>query len=352
MSKGHAVNLAFADQKGYCARLGSKFMARACEMFAQNLSPDAPFTRFLYTWPGDISPQGINLPLRLFGAMHYLVFGARAPKLAALYPPNDVNVTDTALWNGFEGALKTHGRFIQSYMKNAPQTNEVGRAAILLPGFMKIAQMCKHLPLVLSEIGASAGLNQNWDKFQYTINGQNWGDAQSPVRLNPDWRGPSPELCALEIHSKAACDLSPVALQSDAAGLRLLSYIWPDQNDRLRRTKAAIHIAKAQKTLVEKADAFDWLNLRLGKKYKGAVHVIFHTIVWQYLPQETKARAQDRIERAGQEASSDAPLAWLAFEADGRSPGAALSLRYWPGGQKQVLARADYHGRWIEWAAA
>ncbi|MBL4870171.1 MAG: DUF2332 family protein, partial [Robiginitomaculum sp.] len=37
------------------------------------------------------------------------------------------------------------------------------------------------------------------------------------------------------------------------------------------------------------------------------------------------------------------------FEADGQEPGGALTLTMWPGGETKVLARADYHGRWVKW---
>jgi hypothetical protein len=42
-------------------------------------------------------------------------------------------------------------------------------------------------------------------------------------------------------------------------------------------------------------------------------------------------------------------LAWLRFEGDGTGPGAALTLTAWPEGEEKVIARADYHGRWIRW---
>jgi hypothetical protein len=34
---------------------------------------------------------------------------------------------------------------------------------------------------------------------------------------------------------------------------------------------------------------------------------------------------------------------------DGRPPGAALTLRLWPGDQRFALGRFDFHGRWLDW---
>ena len=39
------------------------------------------------------------------------------------------------------------------------------------------------------------------------------------------------------------------------------------------------------------------------------------------------------------------------MEADGLSPGAALTLTLWPGGETIPLGRADFHGRWVDWTA-
>ena len=56
------------------------------------------------------------------------------------------------------------------------------------------------------------------------------------------------------------------------------------------------------------------------------------------------------MQEAGRRATRQAPLAWLRFEMDGqKKPGAALTLTLWPAGEEILLARADFHGRWIDW---
>jgi hypothetical protein len=52
----------------------------------------------------------------------------------------------------------------------------------------------------------------------------------------------------------------------------------------------------------------------------------------------------------GRRATSDNPLAHVAFEADGRRDGGALTVRLWPHApEPETLARADFHGRWVDW---
>ena len=68
----------------------------------------------------------------------------------------------------------------------------------------------------------------------------------------------------------------------------------------------------------------------------------------------------DRLDRMGDEAArrvaqdpgADAPLAWLCMEPSADGAHAELRLTLWPGGDKQLLADADYHGRWVSWRAA
>ena len=129
--------------------------------------------------------------------------------------------------------------------------------------------------------------------------------------------------------------------------LRLIAYLWPDQPDRIARTRAAMALAPVP---VDKDDAVDWLERRLAAPWPGRLHLIFHTIAWQYFPPATQARGRALIEAAGAAARSGAPLAWLTMEADADPNGAALVLRLWPGDRTVALGRAGFHGQWVEWA--
>ena len=83
----------------------------------------------------------------------------------------------------------------------------------------------------------------------------------------------------------------------------------------------------------------------------GHLHLVCHTIAWQYFPAAAQAKGSALIEAAGTRATPQSPLAWLSYEADGHSPGAALTLRLWPGDLTIPMGRADFHGRWIDWKA-
>ena len=348
MNQHLEVREGFRKQAIPCEALGSPFTARLCNLMAERLETSDAVGGKILNWPGVSGGTGDALALRVCGALHALVIEGYSSALAKAYPPNHDNISDDALWQAIAQAFDTHRDFILERLKSAPQTNEVRRASILLPGFSEIARVTGK-PLVLSELGASAGLNLYWDRFYYQIAGQSWGNANSSVHLAPEWQGKAYEFQPIEVIARAGCDLFPLDVLDKDKQKRLLSYIWPDQSERIARTKAAIEIAANAGTKIAEADAIDWLETRLQTRHEGAVHVVYHTIAWQYFPDDVQMRGVELMQQAGRKASDDAPLAWLRFEMDGKAPGAALTLTLWPTGEEIYLARADFHGRWIDW---
>ncbi len=78
---------AFTYQARACADLGSPFMAQLCDLLAARLAPGTPLTDRLFDWPGDLSPRGDSVPLRVCGALHALRLEGRGA-LAEVYPPH------------------------------------------------------------------------------------------------------------------------------------------------------------------------------------------------------------------------------------------------------------------------
>jgi hypothetical protein len=340
------VRQAFLDQAKYCDALGSPFTARICRLHAERLETGGAVADLILNWPGNPSSSADSVPLRIAGCLHALVLEGTDSLLSIAYPP--ARSDDDALWAAVVRAFEAHADFILERLKSAPQTNEVRRSGALLPGFLTLAQTFGK-PLVVSEVGASAGLNLQWDRYRYTLGDTAWGDPDSPVLISPEWRGVTAPRAELNVGGRAGCDLNPVDASDTEQRLRMLSYIWADQADRLARTRSALDLAARHQLHIERADAIDWLKTRLAESFAGSTHVVFNTIAWQYLPAALQEEGEKLIAEAGERATPDAPLARLQLEADGKPDGAGLTLQVWPSGEKQEVGRADFHGRWVDW---
>ncbi|MEH6546977.1 MAG: DUF2332 family protein [Sneathiella sp.] len=342
------IRAAFLQQVKACETLGSPFTARLCRLAGERLAPGNTVMDHILNWPGDPTALADSVPLRLAGALHGLLISKNEPVLQAVYPPNDLSVDDDTFWAAISSVLVSEETFILERLKSPPQTNEVRRSGATLPIFLEISRLTGK-PLSLTEIGASAGLNLFLDDYHITLGDQAWGDECSAVALKPTWHGVSAPRTKLDIIARTGCDLKPIDPGSREDRDRKLSYIWADQEDRLVRTRAAFEIAAARDIRVAEADALDWLKQETARSHEGAVHVIYSTIAWQYLPEEARAAGEEIIHAAGAQATDDAPLAWALMENDGVGPGAELSLTVWPGGERQQVGRADFHGRWVDW---
>lgn len=339
---------ALVAQAETCSAMGSPFTARLCRLAAERLEPGSAVADRLLGWKGDASGRGDSVPLRLAGALHGLVLEGRAPDLSAVYPPHHDAATDDALWGAIAAAFRDHPRFLLARLAWPPQTNECMRSAALCPGFLTIADRAR-LPLVTSELGASAGLNQIWHRYAYRFGDTRWGAEGAPVTITPEWTGPPPPLVTPRLLERAGCDRLPADLREDADRLRLQSFVWADQAGRMARMRAAMDLAADSGIQIISRDALDWLTDRLALRFQGSVHVIYHSLFWQYFDRFSQVSAVELLSEAGHRATPEAPLAWLRLEGDGRAPGAALLLTMWPGGETRMLGRADFHGRWVDW---
>ena len=338
---------AFEGQASICTAFGSAFYAGLAGCIAADIEP----ARALFAPWADASFETLinaAVTLRFLGAVHDLALSGEDPALSAAFPP--AGDDPAAAWAATRAAVGRDAARFAAFMAHEPQTNEVRRSACLLPGFLTIAAQTG-LPLACLELGASAGLNQLWNRFHYDYGEAGaWGDPASPLSLGAAWTGPPPPLDApVAVVRTAACDRKPIAIADPAQRRRLKAYLWPDQTERLQRFDAAVGMALAAGVHVEAADAAAWVRDRAAPS-PGVVTVVYHSIFWQYLPAETQSALEAALDAHGAIATSDAPLAWLRMEpAPNRVVPVELRLRLWPGGAERRLAVVQAHGASVAW---
>jgi hypothetical protein len=331
----------FRGQGEWCRRLGSPLYGELLARAADDLEAGGPVARVVEPYLD--RPPRFAHHLRLMGATHRLALAGDAPELAARYPSTGGDGDVDGAWRAFTALLEQ--RTIP--LDVAVQTNEVGRSAALLGGFLTVAQETG-LGLRVLELGASAGLNLRWDRFRYEAADWAFGDSASPARIPCDYDGGRPPLPAgVWVLERAGCDAAPIDPTTPDGALTLESFIWPEQVGRLELLRAAIEVARRTPVPVDAVSAPDWIEERLGRERGGSATVVYHSVFWGYLSDADRARITATIQQAGQRATTSEPLAWLRME-----PGADqtdLTLTTWPGDHERVLATAGFHGTPVRW---
>jgi hypothetical protein len=328
-------------QADACRMIGSPLYAGLLERATEDVKALGPVWEILRGHEDD--PRFSVLGLRLLGAVNRLALTGQEPALADAY--RDGRVPEA--WEQLRDALHRNGNELRGSLERPVQTNEVGRCAALLFGFLTVAAETQ-LPLRLLEVGASAGLNLRWDRYGYRANGFSWGPGGSAVELAFDLEGRQPTSLptTVEISSRRGCDAAPIDPTTAEGRLTLLTYIWPDQSDRIARMQAALEVANDVPAPLDREAAAAWTRRMLAEQVPGEATVIYHSIVSQYLREEERAALFGCIRDAGERANAAAPLAWLRMEPN--DDRADVHLTLWPGGEDRRLARAGYHGTPVE----
>lgn len=343
-----SVRAAFLQQAIWCEQLGSPFTGLLCRTLATRLDRATKSGRRVLEWAGQ-DPLYDAVPLRLAGGLHALIRKGRLPELSSYYPPQHIP-EEPALWQAVNAALHDADPELLPWLDSPPQTNETARSALLMSGLLVLASRMG-LPFALYEIGASAGLNLLVDRYSHCLGGLEAGAIDSSLRLSPVWDGPAPPEAVVRIVRRGGADLSPVEVGNAVDRERMMSFIWPDQSERIERMSRAISLAATDPPLIEQADAADWVESEISiKPDVGCVRVLWHSIAFQYFPETTKARIVRHIERIGAEATVDGPFAWLQFEADTVTKACPqLRLQIWPGGVLEVLAMSNNLATRVNW---
>jgi len=343
----------FREQSVFCTAYGSPFTGELVTHMADDIEARGPTHALVGAWP--TNPRSGAIALRLAGALHDAVLTNRDLQLASLYPAQTRNWRMHDVWPVARAFLEREHAWVGDFIRSPPQTNETRRAIALLAGFLTFANEWRG-PIDTLELGASAGLNLNWDRFFYRTATWSWG-GESSVTIDTQWSGPAPPNVQPHIRSRAACDQNPLDIRDAAQRLRLKSYIWPDQPDRLARFDGAVELALAHNTHVDCADAGAWLTQKLASRASDAATLIYHSIFLQYPPRETREQIIDAIRDAGAQANASAPVVWLRLEpeplTDGvhDSPRFIVDLHVWPSGDRRILAFTDGHVRSVEMQA-
>lgn len=304
------------------------------------------------------APANHRLPVSLFDAVHYLLLADPADPLARWYPNLTARPRTDDPVPAFLAFCRDHRAAVAGLVESRlPQTNEIGRSALLLVGLAAVAATAGRLSHL--DVGASAGLNLLLEHYGYDFSGHRLGPDRLVLGCEVSGDGgPLPAgIPAFACH--LGLDRDPVDLDDPAQARWLEACVWPDQTDRFQRLRTALDIAREQRVEVRRGDAVGDLAAALDSLDRSGHPVVTTSWVLNYLSDADRAAFQDALARRAR----DGDLSWVFAESPafaGGLPGAedlpatdltVLGVVEWRGGVRRIrhLATCHPHGYTLRW---
>lgn len=292
--------------------------------------------------------QDLLVPLSRREQQPNLVFAAARRLGAVPGDPHSLLTTLTTRWAEAREIIRTR----------RTQTNEAARCALLLPLLARIAGEGR--PLALLEVGASAGLCLQPDRYSYryryadgTTHEVDPAAGRSRVLIDCDVAGDVPLPTQMpEVVWRAGLDLDPLDPTDPGTVDWLETLIWPEHEDRRARLRAAIALARQDPAPVHRGDLLTDLRTVADQAPRDATPVVFHSQVLVYV-----ADAADRARFV--ETVSALPGHWISNEGTGvldvplpagvaaPAPGTLTTVAL----DGRAVALGHGHGRSLRWVS-
>lgn len=300
----------------------------------------------------------------IFGAVQYLLLGDIDDPLKDYYPSlGGKRAADDGAFDLFAAFCSAHeAELAEIISKRATNTNEVGRSALLLPAFDLLARETG-TPLGLVEIGSSAGLNLNFDRYGYrytdekgTPRLERWTDAQFVLScvlegsaIPPLGQFPPP------VGSRVGLELYPTDGRDANEQRWLKALVWPERLDRLAKLDGALKVIVAHPPRIRGGDAVANLASALAEIPSNQTPCVYHTIMGYQLNGDQHTSINNTLFAA----SMTKPVWRITVEGEVAHSNPTETFnplkvsRYFNGERRVItLAVCDPHGLSMEWKQA
>lgn len=298
-----------------------------------------------------VAPPGQLEMNLLLGAVQYLLIADPNHQLAQWYPSlGGTRVEGDVAADFVPFVLANQDSIVELISTRRVQTNEVARCTFLVPAYNLVSRLTAR-PIALVEIGTSAGLTQNVDRYGYHYVADSGNvdlSPESPVQLTSVTGDSVPDLARSipDVAWRVGLDLHPVDINDDDQVRWLRGLLWPDQVDRHRRLEAAIAVARDHPPTVVAGDAIDDVAGLVESAPSDAAVVVQHSYVLNQLADADRERLMAVLDDLG----ATRPIYRVGAESLTSSPRTTLDLTvHGPTRTSHVLADVHHHGTWISW---
>ncbi len=295
------------------------------------------------------------IPNIFLAAIHFLLLKNSNEPLAEYYPTINPLATNSEipfpLFKSF--VLENKERIIALIQTKIVQTNVINRCAYLLPIFSAIIEK-EQKEVAIVDIGTSAGLTLNWDKYQYKYNSSIlYG--QSTVQIECEIRNSElPTIYSINFPiEKIGVDQQLILINDEEEQLWLKALIWADHVDRFNNISAALRLNEQSDTkFIEAATIKDFETI-LRAISKNKLLIVYATHVLYQFSEIDLIDFNKMLDSIGMERD----FYFLSVEGTTlqknkyKTSDTVVELTQYKNGIKsqKLVALTNGHGNWICW---
>ena len=292
------------------------------------------------------------MPNLFLASVHYLLLKKKSRDLSNYYPSITKNYKQQLPFALFkEFCLENKKEIIELEQSKIVQTNALNRCAYIMPILSNLFDGKK---INIINIGTSAGLTLNFDKYEYHYNGK-YSFGKSPVKIRSEIiEGVIPSFKQnVIINNKIGIDQNPLDLRNLDNANWLKALIWADLTERIEKIEQAISVAKKENIQFEKTNSLQDFEDIIRRQNSEVPLVIYHTHVLYQFTQDEREKFWNLIDKIGKERD----LTYLAaegskvFKNDFGINGILVQLTEYQKGSKisRIIAETNGHANWIKW---
>jgi hypothetical protein len=287
-------------------------------------------------------------------SVHYLLLRNPNENLARYYPSITKRQSEEIPFELFKNFCLTHENRIKDALSTKiVQTNVINRCSYLMPIFSQIIAR-ENKSTTLIDIGTSAGLTLNFDRYEYWYNGHKmYGNSEVIIKSN--------------IISDTTCDIVKIEQPLTKIGidqhiidptdpeeiLWLKALIWPDQLDRYKAMEEALQLNELKKINYVQASSIRDFENQILEMDQVQNLIIYATHVLYQFPEVEKDNFCEMLERIGKKRD----YYFLSVEGTkalldrNNSNETVIELTRYKDAHKSriFVAETNGHGNWIKW---